>query len=160
MQLAHSADDDLIGLDVRVDLEGRVFLHQLGERHAHLFLIGFGLRLDGHRDHRLGEGHGLQDDGLVLVADGVAGSHTAQTDSRADVTGPHFLDLFALVGMHLQQTADALGVPLGGVEHGRARLDVSGVDPEKRQLTDIRIGHDLEDQGRKGLVIRCLALGE
>ena len=65
VQLAHAADDGLAGLRVRVDLEGRVFLHELGERHAHLFLVGLGLRLDGDRDDRLREVHRLEDDRLV-----------------------------------------------------------------------------------------------
>ena len=120
VQLTHTADDHLIGLHVRVHLEGWVFLHQLGERNAHLFLIGFGLRLDGHGDDRLGKAHRLQDDRIVFVADRVAGGDASQTDSCTDVTRPHFLDLFALVGVHLQQASNAFGVALRRVEHTRA----------------------------------------
>ena len=39
VQLAHPADDGLVRFRVRVDLEGRVFLHELRERDAHLFLV-------------------------------------------------------------------------------------------------------------------------
>ena len=52
MQLAHAADDGLSAVGIGVNLEGGIFLGQLGKRHAHLFLIGLGLRLDRNRDHR------------------------------------------------------------------------------------------------------------
>ena len=149
VQLTHAADDGLVRFRVRVDLERRVFLHELRERDAHLFLVDLGLRLDGDGDDRLRERHRLEDDRLVPVADRVAGGDAAQTDGGADVARPHFLDLFALVRVHLQQAADALGVALGRVEHGGARLDVTGVDAEERQLADERVGHDLEDERRR-----------
>ena len=87
--------------------------------------------------------------GLFAVADRVAGGDVAQADGRADVARPHFLDLFALVRVHLQQASDALGVALGRVEHGGAGLDVARVDAEERELADERVGHDLEDERRR-----------
>ena len=45
------------------NLERRVFLRQLAQRHAHLFLVALGLRLDRHRDHRRRELDRLQHDG-------------------------------------------------------------------------------------------------
>jgi hypothetical protein len=55
----------LAGLLVGADLEGRVLLGELLEGLGHLVLVGLGLRLDGHLDDRLGEGHGLEHDRLV-----------------------------------------------------------------------------------------------
>ena len=46
VQLAHAGDDGLSGVGIGVNLEGGIFLGQLGERHAHLFLVGLGLGLD------------------------------------------------------------------------------------------------------------------
>src|SRR6476660_6098411 len=54
----------------------------------------------------------------VLVADRVAGRDVAQADGRRDVAGPDFLDLLALVGVHLQEAPDALVGVLGRVVAG------------------------------------------
>ena len=47
--------------------EGRVFLRQLLQGDAHLFLVGLGLRLHRDGDHRLRELHALQRDDVLLV---------------------------------------------------------------------------------------------
>ena len=47
-------------------------LGQLAQAHAHLLEVGLGLGLDGDLDHGVGEVHALQDDGRLLVAQGVA----------------------------------------------------------------------------------------
>ena len=62
------------------------------------------------RDDRLGERHGLEDDRHVLVAQRVAGGDRLEADGRGDVAGVDFLDLLTLVRVHLQQTANALGL--------------------------------------------------
>ena len=46
--------------------------------------------------------------GLFVVAERVAGARVAQADRRGDVAGVDLLDLLALVGVHLQEAADAL----------------------------------------------------
>ena len=109
MQLAHAADDGLSAVGVGVNLEGRIFLGQLGKRHAHFFLIGFGLRLDRDRDHGDRKGNVFQRDGMFFVANGVAGRNVLQTHRGADVARQNFVDVFALVGVHLEQTANTLG---------------------------------------------------
>ena len=70
-----------------MDSERRIFLRQLAESDAHLFLIGFGLRLDGHSDNGLRKVHGFEKNLFVLVADGVTGCDVSQTDSGRNVTG-------------------------------------------------------------------------
>ena len=108
VQLAHAGDDRLAGVLVGVDAEGRILLHQLAERHAELLLVGLGLRLDRHRDDRLGEVHRLEHDRVLGIADRVAGGDVLQADRGGDVAGPDLVDLLALVGVHLEQAADAL----------------------------------------------------
>ncbi len=121
VQLAHAGDDDLARLLVGADAERRVFRHQLRHAGAELLLVGLRLRLDRQRDDRLGEVHRLEEHGLLFVAQRVAGGHRLEADGRGDVAGVDFLDLFALVRVHLQQTADPLGAALGRIEHRRTR---------------------------------------
>ena len=73
MELAHAADDGLAGLLVVLDAEGRVLLGQLLDGHGELLLVTLGLRLDGDVDHRLGERHRLEHDGVRRVAQGGTG---------------------------------------------------------------------------------------
>ena len=50
--------------------------------------------------------------GVILVAERVAGRAVAQADRRGDVAGVDLLDLLALVGVHLEEAADALALAL------------------------------------------------
>ena len=117
VQLPHARYQRLAGLVVDLHHERGVLVGQPAQRAGQLVLIGLRLRLDGHGDDRLGEVHRLQDDGVVAIADRVARGDVAQSHRGADVARPHFLDLFALVRVHLQQAADALGVALRRIEH-------------------------------------------
>jgi hypothetical protein len=48
-------------------------------------------------------------------AERIAGGVILETHGRGDVAGAHFLDLLALVRMHLQYAADALLAPFDGL---------------------------------------------
>src|SRR6266849_6877781 len=157
MQLAHAADDRLPAIRIGVNLEGRIFLRQSCERHAHLFLIGFGLRFDGNRNHRHREHNRLQCDRMLFVADGVARTDVSQPDHGADVPGENLLDVFPLIGMHLEQATYSLMLLRTRVHHRLARLQLSRVHTDKRQLTHKRVGHDLEGQRRERLFVVGLA---
>ena len=45
---------------------------------------------------------------MFLFADGIAGRNVLEADGGADIARENLADVFALVGMHLQQTANAL----------------------------------------------------
>ena len=155
MQLAHARDDDLAGLLVGLHLEGRILGHQLLEADAELLLIGLGLGLDRERDDRLREVHRLEHDRMLLVAQRVAGRHALQADRRRDVARVDFLDLLALVRVHLQQAADALGALLRRVVDRRTGGEHARIDAEEGELTDERVGHDLErERGERRAVFR------
>ena len=63
------------------------------------------------------------------------------------------LAVFAGVGVHLQQAAEALLVARAGVEDLVALLERAGVDPQEGELADVGVGHDLERQGRERLLV-------
>src|SRR3989442_1114160 len=157
VQLAHPGDDRLRRLGVAMNAERRIFLGELLQRDGELVLVGLGLGLDSDRDHRLGELHRLEDDRVALVAQGVAGLRVLEPDSRGDVAGAHFVDLLALVGVHLQQPPDALPLVLRAVIDVRTRREDARIDPEERQLPDVRIGHDLERERGERLLVGGLA---
>ena len=120
VQLAHSADDGLSAVGIGVNLKSGIFLRQLGQRHAHLFLVSLGLRFNRDVDNRNRELDRLECDGMILVTNRVTGADILQTDSRANVARENLADVFALVGVHLQQTPDTLGASAAGVQHGIA----------------------------------------
>ena len=153
MQLAHAGDAGLATLLVRVDAESGVFLGQSLQRDAELVLVGLRLGLDGDFDDRLGEDDRLEHDRMIRVAQGVAGEGVLESDRGGDVAGVDGLDLFAVIGVHLEDAADPLLLALGGVEHVRAGLERARVDPEVGQLADVRVGGDLEGQGAERLAV-------
>src|SRR5881409_2084006 len=154
--VAHPGDDRLRRLGIAMNAERRIFLGELLQRDGELVLVGLGLGLDSDRDHRLGELHRLEDDRVALVAQRIAGLRVLEPDGRGDVAGAHLFDLLALIGVHLQQPADALLLVLGAVIDVRAGGEHTRIDPEERQLPHVRIGHDLEGERGERLLVRRL----
>ena len=67
--------------------------------------------------------------------------------------GAHFLDVLALVGVHLQDAAEALLLALDRVVDRVAGIDDAGIDAEEHELADEWVGHDLEREARERLVV-------
>ena len=153
MQLAHAGDDGLPRLRVGVGLEGGVLLRQLHQAQGHFLLSGLGLGLDGHADDRLRELHGLQNDGVLFVAEGVAGGGAFQAHGGLDVPGENLLDVLPVVGVHLQDAAHALPDALGAVQNRGPGGEASGIDPEETQPSHVGVRHNLEGQGGEGSLV-------
>ncbi len=66
VQFAHSGKNRLPGFGIGVHAERGIFLRQLLDRHAQLFLVGLGLRLHRELDHRRRESRSIRarSDGL------------------------------------------------------------------------------------------------
>ena len=94
---------------------------------------------------------------LCFVAQRVAGVDALQSDARANVAGIHFFNFFALVGMHLQQTADALARALAGVVNVAAGFQDAGINADVGHVSDERVGHNFKSQRGKRLIIRGAA---
>jgi len=73
------------------------------------------LGLDGHRDDRIRKGNGAQGDGVMRRAERIAGFQLFHSHAGADVASHNLADVFALVGVHLDQPADALVLPVRGL---------------------------------------------
>ena len=71
---------------------------------------------------------------MVLVAEGVAGGGILQAHDRRDVACVAAVDVLAVVGVHLQDTAHALAAVLHRVVDGGACLDLARVNAEVCQL--------------------------
>ena len=153
VELAHAGDEGLAGLLVRPDAEGRVLLGEAREPLAELVLVGLRLRLDRDRDDRVRELHRLEPDRRGVDRERVAGRRGLEADGGDDLAGADLLALLAVVRVHLEQAADALGLARGDVHDPLAGLDLPGVDPEVGQLADVRIAHHLEGQRRERLVL-------
>ena len=153
MELAHTGDDGLTGLFVSVGLEGRVLLGQLHQRNAHLLLTGLGLGLDGDADNGLGELHGLEDDRSLFIAERITGGGVLEADDGADIAGVAALNVLAVVGVHLQDAADALSLMLGGVEDRGTGIEDTGVNTNEGQTANERVGRDLEREAGEGSVV-------
>ena len=160
VQLAHAGDDRLTGLLVGANLEGRILLGQALDRRAELLLVALGLGFDSDRDDRRREVHRLQHDRLGRIAQGVARGGVLEAHDRDDVAGAHRVDLFTLVGVHSVDLADALFAVLGAVGDLSAGVKPARVHAHVGQLAQVRVGHDLECESRKRLVIAGLARDE
>ncbi len=100
----------------------------------------------------------FEDDRLVDGAQGVAGGHVLHADQRGDVAGAHFLDLVALVGVHLHHPPDPLLLAFHRVEHRVAGSQHPGIHAGEGQGADEGVGGDLERQRRERLVVVRMAL--
>ena len=108
MKLTHTGDDGLAGLVVGLDSEGWILLGEFAESDSELVKVALGLRLDSDTDNRIRELHRLENDRMVLVADGVTGTEILETDCCTDVTGLDEFDRILVVRVHLVQTGDSL----------------------------------------------------
>src|SRR5215217_2012461 len=146
VELAHAGDDGLAGVFVEGHLEGGVLSGELLDGRGELLLVTLGVRLDGNRDHGLREAHGLEHDLVGGVTQGVTRGGVLQTDRCVDVAGGSALNRHFLVGVHLEQLADALLLALGGVDHLRACFHVTGVHADEGELAEEGVCSNLEGQ--------------
>ena len=91
-------------------------------------------------------------------AERVTGLGVLQTHDGDDLAGADRRDLLTLVRVHLVDLADPLLAAVDRVDHGRAGLELAGVDPDVDQLAEVRVRGDLVGQAGERLVVAGLAL--
>ncbi len=155
VKLAHTGNNGLGGFRISVNAEGRILFSQFLQGNAHLFLVCFSFRFNCYGNYRIREYHGFQDNFILLVAEGITSGGVLQTYSSCDITSVNHFDFFAVVSMHLQDTADALAFTLSGVVYIRASGQGTGIYAEECQLTNKRVSSNLECQcSKRSLVAR------
>ncbi len=145
VKLTHALEDHFVGFLVGFDAERRIFLDHLADGVGELFSIGLVLGSDGDGNDGIGENHRLESGRVFLVAKGVTGLDVFQTDDGDDVTCLRGVDFFAVVGVHFDHAADALGLAGEGVKDVVAFLDRAGVNTGECQGAEFVV-HDLERQ--------------
>ena len=132
-----------------MNTEGRIFFCQFLQGDAHFFLVSFSFRFNCNGDYRIREYHRFEDDLVFLIAESITGSGVFQTYSSCDITGVNLFNFFAVVSMHLQDTTDTLAFTFSGVIYIRTSSQGTGVYTEECQLTNKRVGSNLECQCRE-----------
>ena len=90
---------------------------------------------------------------MILITQSITGGGVLQTDNSSNITCIAAVDILAVVGVHLQDAAHTLLAVLHGVVDSSTCLDLTGVDTEVCQLTNERVGSDLEGQSCEGSVV-------
>ena len=87
------------------------------KRSAHLLLVGLGLRLDGHRNNGIRERRRLEGNRFILGAQSVTCRDITDADNGGDITGVAGVDIFTLISLDLDESADALTLAGAWVEN-------------------------------------------
>ncbi|EHP84112.1 hypothetical protein GeomeDRAFT_3259 [Geobacter metallireducens RCH3] len=158
MKLTHARDNSLTSFLISPNTERRVFTGKLLKTDAKLLLIGLGLRLNSNRNNRLRELDGLKNYRRVLRTEGITSRSVLKTYSGSYVTSKNFLYFFTLVCVHLQKSTDTLFFTLCGVIYVRSRIKDPRINPNKAELTDKGVSHNLEGQRRERFTVSSLTL--
>src|SRR5574337_1238854 len=106
---------------------------------------------------RLRKNHSFQDHGLVFITDRMPGQGTLESYDGTDISGIDLLDLFTLVRVHFEQPADTFPGPFGRVIDIGTGCQRPGIDPDKRQLSNEGVGHNLERYACKRFAVGSTA---
>ena len=117
MELTHTCYDGLACLLICVSLERGILLSKLCQCLAQLVLARLCLGLDSELDDGIGELHGLQYDGVLVITDRITCSSELEAYRCCDISRVHCIQLRPLVSVHLQYTSHTLFLVLGRVQY-------------------------------------------
>ena len=170
VKLAHALEDHFVGFIVGFDAERRIFLDHFADGVGELFSVGLVLGSDGDGDDGVWENHRLESGRVFLVTKGVTGLDIFHADDSDDVTGLGGIDFLAVVGVHFDHAADALGLAGERVKDSIALFDRSRIDAGEGKCAELVV-HDFERQAAEwsgwvddgelaGFVAFCVHFGE
>src|SRR3990167_3374536 len=108
MKLTHATDDSLASLVINFNAEGWVLFCQALQGQTHLFLIGFGLGLNGNTDRRFRERNTLKHNWIVWITKSVASSSLLETNNGGNITSCDLRYIFTVISMHSDNSAHTL----------------------------------------------------
>ena len=117
MQFAHALDQDFAGVFVGREVERGVFLSHLIQCNTHLFGTGFVFRRDRNRNHGIREHHRLKRCRIVRVCECVARARVLHAEQGDDIASLGRIQFLARVGVHLNDSTDALGLARERIEN-------------------------------------------
>ena len=141
-----------------MNAESRIFFCQFLKSNAHFFLVSFSFRFNRNGDYRIREYHGFQNDRSFLVTESIAGSSIFQTYCCCNVAGINHINLFTVVSMHLQDTADTFSLTFGRVVNIRTGAESTRVHTEESEFTNKRVSHNFESQSGERFAVAGRAL--
>ena len=153
MKLAHAGDNRLAGIFVGENLKGGILFGKPLQGDAHFLLVLFRLRLDRHRDDRVREGRRLEQDREIFVTERVARGDILNPDDGGDVARIAGIDVLTLVGLNLNQPADALALVRARIVDVVALAQRTGINAKENQLADERITPEFESERAKLAVV-------
>ena len=151
VQLAHSLDDRLAGLLVVGEPKRGILAVDDRERLAELLLVVVREGLDRQGDHRLREGHALEDDPVLRIAERVAGEGVLEPGHRDDLARFEPVEWLTGLGVHLVDAGEDLLLVVAGVEHPATLVEPPGVDADVREVA-VGVRDDLEHERGEGSV--------
>ncbi len=157
VELTHTGDNGLAGLLVSLHAECRVFFGELLEAYAEFVEVLLGLGFYGDTDHGFGEFHSFENDRSVFVAEGVACADILEAYACTDITAADDILGVLLVGVHLEEAANAFLLAGTCVEHVGSCVHVAGVNAEEAETAHIGVCSDLECESAEGLVAGGMA---
>jgi len=149
VQLAHAGDDGLARIRIIVGMEGGILVGEFPEHHLELLEVGVAPGLHRHGNHGFVRVDALQQDGVRLIAEGVAGAGEFEPHHGHDVARLGLVEPRPLVGVQLEDPRHALRLLLGGVVGGLSHLQPAGVDAQEAHAPTL-FHHHLEHIRAKG----------
>ena len=153
VQLTHARENDLTRVLVRAQAEGGVLFRERLERLLQLGLVRRGHWLHRHVDDRIRKNDGLQGDGMLHVAEGIARESLLETRHRRDVANTNLRQVLPAVGVHAHQSRDPLALVPPRVVDALAARQSPRVNPHVGKTAHVGIRHQLEYQGGERLVL-------
>src|SRR2546427_8305473 len=94
-------------------------------------------------------------DRFVVVTNCIAGRNLFHPTNRDDLSRARLSDVLTLVSVHAHQAADAFLRVFAWIVSIGTSLDRAAVNARERELAQVFVGHDFEDQsGKWGTGIR------